>query len=92
MIETLPSAVKACLWSYDTDQIDFSLPDHRARVIENVLDHGTSAAIDWLAAHFDREEIVSTIAGSIVSEWHKKSLALWSLVFNVQPQRQTRFS
>ena len=92
MIETIPNAVKACLWSYDIEKIDFSLPAHRARVIANVLDHGTSAAVDWLATHFDRKEIVSTIAGSAASEWHKKSLALWSLVFGVQPQRQTRFS
>ena len=90
-MNTLPQEVKACLWSYDTDRIDLENPDHRKRVIENVLNYGTKAAVDWLRAHFPKEEIADVIRQSSISMWDKKSLALWSLVFRVVPSRTTRF-
>jgi hypothetical protein len=87
-----PQEVKACLWSYDTDRIDISNPDHRRRIIENVLNRGTKVAVDWLFTEFKEKEIADTIAQSSVSGWNKKSLALWSLIFRVMPSRLTRFS
>ena len=92
MKNNVPEEVKACLWSYDTDQIDLSLPDHRRRIIQNVLNRGTITAIDWLVQNFDKEEIAGTIAASPVSEWSKKSLALWSLVFHTYPAKVGRFN
>jgi hypothetical protein len=88
----LPQEVKACLWSYDISRIDLSNPDHRRRIIENVLNRGTKAATDWLLAEFDKKEIADAIASSSVSVWNKKSLALWSLVFDVLPSRASRFA
>jgi hypothetical protein len=92
MHQTLPQEVKACLWSYDTDLIDFSDSDHRQRVIHNVLDHGTAAATKWLMETFERQEIAEAIAATSRSAWNKKSIALWSLVFSVEPGRTSRFS
>jgi hypothetical protein len=88
----LPQSVKVCLWSYDTDKIDLSMPDHRLLIIKNILNTGTTPAILWLFDNFTREEISSVIEHSNVSEWNKKSLSLWSLVFGIYPLKQTRFA
>ena len=54
----IPEFVKACLWSYDIDTIDFSVLDHRTRVIQNVLNRGTSDAISWLRKIFSEKEYI----------------------------------
>jgi len=87
----IPEFVKACLWSYDIDTIDFSVLDHRTRVIQNVLNRGTSDAISWLRKIFSEKEIIEVIEKSISTDWNKKSLALWSLIFNVRPLKKGRF-
>ena len=88
----IPRFVKACLWSYNTDMIDFSVADHRTRVIQNVLNRGTSDAVSWLREVFSEKEIAEVIEKSNNSDWNKKSLALWSLVFNVRPAKKGRFA
>jgi hypothetical protein len=92
MKNSLPDAVKACLWSYDTDQIDLSVPAHKQRVIENVLNRGTYPAVDWLLSTFSKREIAEAITYSQASVWNKKSLSLWSMVFAAHPERMTRFA
>lgn len=88
----IPQSVKASLWSYDINMIDFSLPAHRSLIIQNILNYGTTDAINWLRQNFSENEIIDVIKKSSVSIWNKKSLALWSLVFNVSPMRQGRFT
>ncbi len=88
----LPDSVKVCLWSYDTDKIDLSLPDHRLLIIKNILNMGTTYAVTWLFDNFTKEEISTAIHNSNVSEWNKKSLSLWSLVFDSSPIKKTRFT
>ena len=88
----LPQAVKACLWSYDTDRMDMSVPDHKQRIIENVLNRGTGPAVHWLLHTVSRAEIAQAIEHTSVSVWDKKSLSLWSLVFNARPARSGRFT
>lgn len=88
----IPKFVKACLWSYDIDKIDFSVPDHRKGIIQNILNRGTSDAISWLREIFSEREIAEVIEKSASSDWNKKSLALWSLVFNVHPLKEGRFT
>lgn len=90
--QSLPQSVKNCLWSYDTEHFDLDLPDNRVRLIRNVLDRGTMDAVVWLREYFSESEIADAIRTSSVSEWGKKSLSLWSLVFNVHPTRESRFS
>lgn len=92
MKTTFPQSVRACLWSYDTDLIDLSSPDHRTRIIHNVLDRGTNEAVLWLRQTFSEKEIIGVIAQSSISDWSKKSLALWSLVFNARPVKEGRFA
>ncbi len=88
----LPQSVKNCLWSYDTKAFDFSLPNNRTLLIRNVLDYGTLEAVSWLRTHVDFREIQKVIEASNKSEWGKKSLALWAIVFGVTPLRSSRFS
>jgi len=90
-MKELPQSVKACLWSYDVNQMDFTVPSDRFKIIFNVLNYGTSDAITWLMKNFSREEISEVIKKTSQSEWNKKSLSLWSLIFNSSPERQGRF-
>ncbi|MFA6922897.1 MAG: hypothetical protein WC223_01465 [Bacteroidales bacterium] len=91
MNRKLPQAVKVCLWSYDTDKINLSNPNDRHRIILNVLNHGTKKAVEWLWENFSKEEIAETIKNSIASEWDRKSLNFWSLIYRASPTRKSRF-
>jgi hypothetical protein len=85
----LPQSVKFSLWSYDTDKIDLKLPDYRSRII---LNRGTSEAVSWLMGNFSKKEISEVIQTSVTSEWNKKSLSLWSMIFKTYPARLGRFA
>ena len=87
-----PISVKACLWSYDTDKIDLTLSDHKFLIVKSILNNGTTDAVNWLFNNFSKQEIASIIEQSNTSEWNKKSLSLWSLVFNINPLKKTRFA
>ncbi len=86
----LPPYVKVCLWSYDTDALD--LARDKQRIIFNVLNHGGEKAAQWIFDTYSEHEITEVITHSNVSEWSKKSLSLWSLIFNTHPSRKTRFA
>jgi hypothetical protein len=92
MNNQLPQAVKACLWSYDVTKIDLANTDHRKLIIKNVLDRGTSEAVDWLLTTFQKKEIAETIEQTHASDWNRKSLSLWNLVFNTRPLKTGRFA
>ncbi len=92
MKSELPQSVKACLWSYDTNALDLANSDHRSIIIHNVLDIGTMDAVFWLVKNFTQSEIVEHIKNSSSSDWSKKSLSLWSLIFNVSPAKVGRFA
>lgn len=92
MNRKLPQAVKICLWSYDTNKISLSNPDDRFRIIFNVLNHGTKKAVEWLWKNFNEKEITETINNSIESEWDRKSLNFWSLIYRASPARKKRFA
>ena len=88
----VPQSVKVCLWSYDTDKMNLSNPDHRFIIIMNVLNYGAESAVKWLLENFSKKEIKETIKKSYGSEWNKKSLSFWSLIFNVSPRYKIRFA
>ena len=92
MINQFPQSVKACLWSYDTNQVDLDVSDDRFKVIFNVLNYGTTEAVDWLLENFSKEEISKVIKETNKKEWNKKSLSLWSLIFDTIPTRESRFT
>ncbi len=89
MATQLPPCVKAVLWSYNTDQIDVEL--HKVRIITNILNLGTDAAVRWLFDMYPRQVIAEVVAHPRPGEWNRKSLNFWSLIFGVKPENHTRF-
>lgn len=87
---SIPSSVKAVLWSYDTDQID--VVRDKSLIIKQILDYGTYDAVQWMRRTYSHEDIVAVVHAVPRSAWGKKSLALWSLVYGVMPDHETRFA
>jgi hypothetical protein len=86
---TLPVFLKPFFWSYRFEELNTHT--HQSLIIKQVLNHGSKEALDWLFSVYTSEQIKVVLANSIVSEWNKKSLSLWSKVFGVVPTRQSRF-
>lgn len=84
----IPQFLQPFLWSYDLSQLD--LTKHKNIIIKNILDLGTSQATDWLKQQYSEDEIRETIRESVFSDWSKKSINLWTLVYNISPKK-TRF-
>jgi len=89
MTTTLPPSVKAVLWSFDTGKVDVEA--HKERIITNVLNLGTHAALLWLFETYPRQQIADVVAHPRPGEWNRKSLNYWSLVFGLEPQKTSRF-
>lgn len=85
-----PPAVRACLWSYDISALD--LERDQTLIITNVLNYGTKEATEWLFSQYPASLIAAVIQTPLPGRWDKKSLALWSLVFDVTPELKGRFS
>jgi hypothetical protein len=83
-------AVALCLWSDDIAALD--LERDKAHIIKQVLDHGSMHASDWLRSTYPAADIRVVIENTPTSAWGKKSLALWSLVYGVFPQKERRFA
>ncbi|KKW45840.1 hypothetical protein A3C21_02885 [Candidatus Kaiserbacteria bacterium RIFCSPHIGHO2_02_FULL_59_21] len=87
---TVPSAVRASLWSYDIASLD--LARDKNRIIFNVLNYGADEAVRWLFKTYSRTDIANVIRRTPRSEWSKKSLNFWSLVLKAKPERESRLS
>ena len=87
---TFSPAVRACLWSYDIQALDFERD--KTLIITNVLNYGTKEATNWLFAHYSASDITAVIQTPLPGRWDKKSLALWALIFDVTPELKGRFS
>ena len=85
----IPQSIKAALWSYDVSKLD--LRNDRDRIITNVLNYGTADAFDWLRKTYTKEEIASVVAHPKPGEWSKRSLNLWSLVYDMPLALRERF-
>ena len=84
----IPQFLRPFLWSYDLSRMD--LEKHKRIIIKNILDFGTRQATDWLRENSTEEKMKEVIRKSVRSEWSKKSINLWLLIYNVQP-KETRF-
>ena len=83
-VNMLPQAVKAVLWSYETDQI--KIQKHKKIIIFQVLNFGSQEAIEWIFKQYGFSS-VKKIANAIpLLQWNKKSLSLWKLVLSVNPK------
>ncbi len=84
----IPSFLKPFLWSYDLSRLD--LAKHKKIIIKNILDYGTEEATNWLKKNYSERDIKEAIQQTTRTEWSKKSINLWSFIYNVQP-KETRF-
>ncbi|MBI3458753.1 hypothetical protein HY061_00615 [Candidatus Azambacteria bacterium] len=83
----IPNFIKPFLWSYDIDALDI-LQDKK-RIITNVLNFGTSEATNWLFKTYTKEDIKSALTNPLPGEWNNKSMAFWSLIFDITPRKIT---
>lgn len=81
--EKIPNSVKAVLWSYDLNEIDFV--KHKKLIITQVLNYGSRDATDWLFKTYSKDEIIQIASIIPVGQWDEKSLALWSLYLGIKP-------
>jgi hypothetical protein len=84
----IPSFVHPFLWSYDIEKLDLS--QNRERIITNVLNLGTTKAVDWLFKVYNKKEIKEVVANPLPGEWNNKSLNFWSIILEVEPSRSIR--
>ncbi|MBK6831507.1 MAG: hypothetical protein IPG92_12580 [Flavobacteriales bacterium] len=56
-----------------------------------MLNLGTHEALLWLFSTYPRERIAEVVARPRAGEWNERSLNYWSLVFDVQPSKTSRF-
>ena len=87
-IKNFPQFLRPFLWSYDLSRLDAE--KHKNIIIKNILDFGTVQATNWLKENYSKSEIEEAIKLSIRLDWSKKSINLWSFIYNVQP-KETRF-
>lgn len=87
-ITKIPLFLQPFLWSYNLSQLD--LKKHKNIIIKNILDLGNSQAIEWLKQQYNKDEIKTAIKASNFSDWSKKSINLWELIYDVKPKK-TRF-
>ena len=90
MNTAIPPYVEPFLWSYDVTALN--LAQDKQLIIHQVLNHGSKQATDWLQTAYSAEAIQTVIKSTPVSAWSKKSLALWSLLYNVYPTQSRRFN
>ena len=76
------------LWSYDLSQMDITRD--KQIIIKNILDYGTSDATTWLKDTYDERDIRFVIESTPLSDWGKKSISLWSLIYDAVPKNAQR--
>ncbi len=79
----IPKFVQPFLWSYDINALD--LTRDKKRIITQVLNLGTKEATDWLFKSYTKEDIKDCLIHPLPGEWSNKSIALWSLLMDVEP-------
>lgn len=82
----LPKEVIAVLWSYNSQKIN---PDiHKKAIIAQVLNFGNSEASKWLFRYYGKDEIAKVAKDIPLTQWDKKSLALWSAFLQIEPKER----
>lgn len=85
----VPQFLRPFLWSYDLSGLDLEI--HKNIIIKNILDAGNEQATDWMKKTYSDNEIKDAIIKSFKSDWSRKSINLWSLVYKVSPEKEKRF-
>lgn len=82
----LPKDVEMALWSYDKTKINPK--KHKKTIISQVLNWGNKKATDWLFGYYGMQEVTRIAQQIPLGQWDKKSLALWSIVLGIKPNKR----
>lgn len=88
MKQSLPTFLQPFLWSYNIAELDHD--QHKSIIIKNLLNFGDARSTQWLKTQYTDSEIRKVITSSVITEWNKRSINLWSLVYDAYPKK-TRF-
>lgn len=84
----LPVILKPFFWSYDFASLN---PEkHKKLIVGQVLNFGTKEATDWLFSHYSKKTVADTASTIPLGAWNKKSLALWKLVLDIDPEERSK--
>jgi len=85
----IPQFLRPFLWSYDLSRLN--LETHKNIIIQNILNLGDRRAVNWMRNTYSAKEIKDAIKQSSKTNWSKKSINFWSLIYGVSPKKETRF-
>lgn len=80
----LPKFLQTCLWSYDISKMDPHDPSDKELIIQQVLNHGGSEALQWLFKTYKEEDIVKVVKNPRRGMWLPRVLNYWTKVLGVQ--------
>ena len=83
-------SLRTCFWSYRLEDLDTD--KHQSLIIKQILEYGNAEATAWLQSVYSKADIVAVIESSMTSEWSKKTKNYLRILYNTEPQRQTRFA
>ena len=86
--QKIPKFIKPYFWYRDIDTMDL-VRDKRI-VIANILNLGTREATKWLFAEYGKATVKRVWREIPQSEFSRKSLNYWNLIFGVAPKYKTR--
>jgi len=75
----LPAFLKRYFW--DTDMKGLDKDEHAQYIIERILEHGDTDALQWMTRSYSRESIIEVLKHS--RSLSRKRAHLWALFFEV---------
>ena len=79
---TLPSGIRACLWSWDHPSIN--LRRDRRLIITQVLNYGRWEDVRWLLKHFERSDLRKVLRDPARGQWLPDVLNFWMRRLNIR--------
>lgn len=86
MSTSIPTSVRAVLWSYNIDALD--LEKNKKSIVSQILNYGNEKAIKWLFKQYPMRVVAQAAQSIPLNQWNKKSLAMWRLILDLKPQER----
>jgi hypothetical protein len=79
---TLPSGIRACLWSWDPSSLD--LRRDRRLIITQVLNYGRWDDVRWLLKHYKGADFRRVLRDPARGQWLPDVLNFWTHRLNIR--------
>ena len=86
---SLPSFIRACLWSFDPKDID--VKRDKTLIITQVLNYGHWNGVRWLFKTYSKSDIRNVLRHPGRGSWWPDVLNFWLLMFNMRLSRGVQF-